>query len=205
MNINTLISRCKTVGDWLTVQPTLHVADADKWREIVNDYFVDRLRSRYLEPIGVLQTNGILAGEGFSIVAIQCSLIEFLESTAQGKNYRPRRGRQLGQYEYSESGDVFIDFLSTRQPFSATFDRATAHDFYINVRCGILHEARTKNDWTILANSSNNFVADVPQKIVYRNDFQRALSDYIKWYSEEIPTNRSLQDAFVRKYDHLTS
>jgi hypothetical protein len=58
--------------------------------------------------IDTLQQNDSQREEGFSIVAVQCSLIEFLESTIQGKSYRYRRDGdpQLGQYEYSNSGSL---------------------------------------------------------------------------------------------------
>lgn len=96
--------------------------DVGVWREAAKDYFHQRLFSRYLEPIGVLQDHGTYTGEGFSIAAIQCTLIEFLESTVQGLTYRYRRGATtLGPYEYSNSKDLFVSFLKTRDPFSNDF------------------------------------------------------------------------------------
>ena len=64
----------------------------------------------------------------------------------QGKSYRLLRGGPpLGPHEYSRSGDMFESFFVNRAPFNIEFNAAAAHDFYEGVRCGRLHEARTKN------------------------------------------------------------
>ena len=146
-----------------------------------------------------------MRGEGFSIVAIQCSLIEFLESTIQGKSYRyVRKGDPpLGQHEYSNSGNIFESFLVNRTPFNGEFTPQLAHDFYVSVRCGVLHEARTKNGWTILAKSKTGQVVDANLKIVYRDNFQSSLLDFVEWYKRELPSRRDLQEAFLRKFNSL--
>lgn len=206
MNPATRISSRKTVGDWLALRPTIATANAREWRGIVSDYFLDRLRTRYMESIALLQTSSALAGEGFSIVTIQCSLIEFLESTAQGINYRSRyTPGKAGRHDYSDSGRIFTDFLTKRAPFLNTFDKVSARDFYLNVRCGLLHEATTKNDWTIRAGRAGKQVADTGKKIVFRNNFQAALLEYIEAYRSALETDQLLQTAFIRKYDALTS
>lgn len=39
-----------------------------------------------------MQEHGTLTGEGFAIAAVQCALIEFLESTEQGINFSYGQG-----------------------------------------------------------------------------------------------------------------
>lgn len=197
-----IIAGTKTDEDWRAFKPNLIDGDATVWRSAFNEFFMPRLNLRYLEPINILQKNDTYLGEGFSILTIQCSLIEFLESTARGENYQVR-GKPLNQYEYSSSRDIFVDFLSKRQPFSKTFDATSAQDFYLNVRCGLLHEARTKGGWKIKAALPNDVVADVQNRIVYRNNFQKALVSYIEDYGVTIETNETLQKAFIRKFDNL--
>ena len=194
----------KTRLDWYALRGRLLQSEADAWSEAFTDYFETRLDLRYLNPIKILQDNGTSQGEGFSIVAIQCSLIEFLESTAQGTNYRYlRRGHAPGPHEYSSSQGVFVAFLQSRAPFSNTFDAASALDFYMGVRCGLLHEARTKNGWRIWASGPEGMVADVTARIVYRNNFQSALLDYIKAYGASLTADAALQQAFIRKFNDL--
>jgi hypothetical protein len=138
-------------------------------------------------------------------VAIQCSLIEFLKSTLQGKSYRlSRRGSPPpGPYEYSSSSDIFVSFLLNRTPFNNDFTEGIARDFYEGVRCGLLHEARTKNGWTIWAMTPSRETIDGSQKIIYRNNFQAGLLSFIEWYKGALTSDIDLQEAFVRKFDSL--
>jgi hypothetical protein len=195
-----------TTAHWKSFRGSLTAGhDPALWERAFQDYFHTRLTLRYLDPIKVLQENGTFLGEGFSITAIQCSIVEFLESTVQGKSYRyVRKGdAPLGPYEYSNSREIFTSFLTSRHPFQPTFTGPTALDFYEGVRCGLLHEARTKNGWTILAKSASNLILDAQQKIVYRDDFQTALLAFVDWYRLSLPVEPAIQEAFLRKFDSL--
>ena len=179
-------------------------ADPTAWQRAFTDYFQARLRFRYLNPIRLLQEYGSFEGEGFSILAIQCSLIEFLESTVQGVNYRHLRRREtLGPHEYSHSAELFTHFLCNRQPFAREFDQQLADDFYVGIRCGLLHEARTKNGWRVRAAASSGNVVHRGKKLVFRNNFQSGTDAFIAWYEQVLPQDASLQQAFVRKFDSL--
>ena len=152
-----------------------------------------------------MQDNGTYRGEGFSIVAIQCTLIEFLESTFQEISYRCRRkpDSPLGKYEYSDSSNMFVHFLTNRRPFSSAFDKKLGQEFYGNVRCGLLHEARTKGGWTIWAKGPPNMFISASRKIVYRDNFHQGLLQFIQWYLEVLPSDTLLQEALIRKFDSL--
>jgi len=80
-----------------------------------------------------MQEHGTFNGEGFAIAALQCTLIEFLESTEQGINYVYRNADPV-QHQDSWSGDVFSSFLTKRRPFAACFDEAAAKSFYEGMR-----------------------------------------------------------------------
>lgn len=205
MSVATYIAGSKTEGDWLAFRTALVPgSDASFWEAAFEDYFRPRLALRYLDPIKVLQDNGTYQGEGFSIAAIQCTLIEFLESTAQGLKYRfLRNGEKLGPNEYSSSKTIFVAFLRDRKPFSSIFDERSALDFYAGVRCGLLHEAQTKNGWKIWAKSHGSVIANVKDRIVYRDDFQSGLLEYIESYKAALLSDGTLQSAFVRKFDSL--
>ena len=201
----TFIAGSKTEGDWLAFRERLvPSASTSLWEVAFDDYFRPRLALRYLDPIKILQDNGTYQGEGFSIAAIQCTLIEFLESTAQGLTYRfQRNGEKLGPFEYSSSKRIFIAFLCTRKPFSGTFDETSALDFYEGVRCGLLHEAQTKNGWKVWAKSFDNAIANVKERVVYRDGFQNGLLEYVESYKYDLLSNSAIQSAFVRKFDSL--
>ena len=147
----TKLSSKKTIGDWKAIQPKL-IAGADPgiWDDVLRDYYYDRLKTRYLDPIDAVKNLNLSKGEGFAIVAIQCSLVEFLESCFQGINYKHKK--PTPPHEYNDSSAVFVSFLTKRSPFNGSFtDEALARDFYESVRCGVLHEARTKGAWLIRA------------------------------------------------------
>jgi hypothetical protein len=203
---DVFIAGPKTAADWKAFRKTLVPGnDPESWQKAFADYFHTRLSLRYLKPISVLQENGTFQGEGFSIVAIQCTLIEFLESTVEGRSYRYcRRGDPpLGPYEYSDSSDLFVRFLTERTPFKEDFDADLAREFYKNVRCGLLHEARTKGGWTIWAKSPIGKIVSAADKIVYRDDFHCALLQFVEWHRGALVGDASLQEAFIRKFDSL--
>ena len=198
------ISGTKTAADWYVTRQNLTVGQSQGWHNAFTDFFEERLKLRYLEPIQVLRANGNSRGEGFSILAIQCSLIEFLESAVQGVNYKYLPLKQkAGKFEYSASKAIFISFLTKRAPFSTVFTNDTAEDFYASVRCGLLHEARTKNGWRIWAENTFGTVVDINQKVVYRDNFQDAILTHLNSYATQLPHVSDLQEAFIRKLDYL--
>jgi hypothetical protein len=197
----------KTPADWRRCRTALEAgADATAWTKAFNEYFIARLNNRYRDPVKVIQEYGAYKGEGFAILTIQCSLIEYLESTIQGTKYRyARRGQELGQWEYSGSREIYVKFLSARPPFNSYFDETLAIDFYVNVRCGLLHEARTKGGWVVHAcdRKDPNTIVDRAQKTVYRDGFQNGLNSFVDWYYKELIADAAMQEAFIRKFDDL--
>jgi len=202
---HTIIGGTKTCGDWRAFRAKL-VPGGDRalWERAFEDYFQARVRLRYLEPISILQEHGTRRGEGFSIVAIHCTLVEFLESAVQGVTYRyVQRDADLGPYEYRKSGKAFEAFLCTREPFKNVFDPALAKDFYENVRCAVLHEARTKAGWRIWAGGPKSVIVDGNQRVLYRDNFHEALLVFIDLYRGRVVSDPAAQTAFLRKLDSL--
>ncbi len=201
----TIIAGPKTCGHWRAFRDQLQSSgEAALWEAAFEDYFRARIRLRYLDPIQVLQELNMKQGEGFSIVAIHCTLIEFLESTLQGISYRcVPRDEDLRPHEYRLSSRIFKEFLCQRQPFAKTFDESLAEDFYVNVRCAVLHEARTKKGWKIRADGPPGSIIDPKHRLVFHKNFQAALLEFIEWYKSVITSDRSLQEAFLRKFNSL--
>ena len=206
----------RNIGDWVATRARLAGEnDQEAWRKAYADFFMERLRTRYFDPIDILRTpvshsnNGqpYPRGEGFAIVTLQCSLIEFLGATLTGQTYVSRRqlkGRKKADLEYTDSGEMFVGFLRTAHSFKDIFgNKDDAWDFYENVRCGLFHEARTRNNWRILWHSSVDPCIDVKNKVIYRDDLQDAFKAFVDWYGAELPRNKEYQDAFIRKFDCL--
>lgn len=132
---NIRIAGKKTVGEWVGLRAKLTAgADAKLWKIAHHSFFMERLRTRYYEPIEALQGLDKNDGEGFAIVAIQRSLIEFLGATLRGQTYihrSERKGRDLTALEYGSSGEMIADFLCQEVPFKTMFDKPLAKDFYV--------------------------------------------------------------------------
>lgn len=211
---NLWIAGKRTIGEWGIVRARLvENTQPRDWQKAYDRFFVERLRSRYFAPIRALQRAKRLKGEGFAIVAIQCSLIEFLGATLEGKTYRNMRNcngdrnPNLNEHEYCDSKGMFVRFLANRPPFNETFvSEELARSFYSDVRCGLLHEARTKGYWLIRAEGDSGALIDITNpkaKIVYRDNFQQAFDQFVEWYREELQASTELQQAFIRKFDGL--
>lgn len=199
-----------TADDWADVSARLVPGhDADSWDFAYEAFFHHRLTTRYLQPIEQLQVLGGCEGEGFSVVAIQCTLIEFLATTYKGLNYRHVRNGDppLGEYEYANgrSGSICSDFLSNREPFRATFSLDLAKDFYAGVRCALLHEARTRDGWLIQRSGDATVTSHGARKVLFRDNLQKDILDYVKRYRGELLASPERQAAFKRKFDCICS
>jgi hypothetical protein len=197
------IAGSKRVSDWRAFRQQLEDNPTPElWEAAHRDYLSARLETRYFKPLKTLRADDELAGEGFSIMVILCSLVEFLESTVRGLKYKYRG--PCGQYEYDSSREVFMSFPLNRKPFSQSFtDPDTALEFYQSVRCGLMHEAQTKSGWRIWATSYRRVIIDKQQKIVYRDDFYEAILEFVRNYGKGLVQDAELQAAFIRKFNSL--
>jgi len=94
------ITKSKTSKYWLFLRKRL-LADMENekiWEEAYL-LFKERIDSRYLDYIKLIEDNGNKIGEGFAIMSIYCSLIEFLETTIQGLNFQYKK-KDLLEFEY---------------------------------------------------------------------------------------------------------
>lgn len=114
----------RTDSQWNAFKTNLVAGQTpDLWKEAFNGYFNKRLETRYFKPIRMLQSkdNAEYEGEGFAIVTLQCSLIEFLETTVQGTSFRLLRTGDppLGPFEYTigQSASIFKAFCARGSPF----------------------------------------------------------------------------------------
>ncbi len=199
----TYVAGGLTVEDWESQKKTLAVGGApEPWADAFENFFLQRLLLRYFRPIEFIQENGDWQGEGFSMVSLQCALIEFLAATRKGIIYRHlNRGEVLGQFEYANSSRLFCRFLQDETPFKQWFDENSAADFYSSVRCALLHEARTKNGWRIWRTGAP--AVDTARKIVFCDTLQEAIQAYVGEYGRALLQDAPLQSAFIRKFDDL--
>jgi hypothetical protein len=195
------------------------------WLEII-EKFKMRIENYYLIPIETVKEPARLKGEGFTILTIQCALIEMFAAFKYGKIHNHSKRGATPNYEYNRANDCFIPFLYSEpifenhfykfehgeklinQPFSAT-------TFYNDVRCGLMHEARTKGNWVI--NAKKNYQGDETifisedtlinkisiDRTILNKQLNKYFSDYLNSISEDSPEGNRLRRFFARKLDHL--
>lgn len=231
MNNSTRLFGKQTKQNWLDLRYPIanDSANFSDWGK-VTELLDERLETRYFKPIERIIKMRVTSGEGFAVMTLLCALIEFLHDCYDGRiftldNSKDRRF----YYGQRDSKNRFTAFLRAHSPFSVEFIKVVpapttkisdyADDFYSNVRCGLLHEAATKNNWyikTYTKNSRpNNFVDlnDDKYKIIYRDMFLEAIKKYLDDYRNKIVANgkytengvdRYLRDNLCRKLDGLS-
>lgn len=206
MNDNTKIAGDKSVNDWKILRNKLRDSSNNcLWQEAY-DFFENRLNTRYFNPINAIKNQDKYIGEGFSITAILCSLIEFLETTWTGEKYKLCCDNKLNDFEYNGSKKKFISFLENRPPFSNVFSDkdGLALQFYENVRCGLLHEASTKLNWIIRTDNNSEFYEFINgEHVIDRELFEIKLKEFLNHYNTQLLQNVSLQNAFIRKMNSI--
>lgn len=151
-------------------------------REALGAFIQERFNERYFQPI-----ENSSARHGFAMIAIGCLVIESLESFYQGK------GDTKG-----ESREIFNSFFKRDTSF-----KVFASDdnwFYINIRCGILHQAETKGGWKLLRRGP---LCDINQKTINATIFIKELRKVVVGYAKQIETDEDLWNCFKTKMNFV--
>lgn len=198
---------------------------SDHWNEVI-EKFKARIDDFYFAPIDKVKDPNKLKGEGFTILTIQCALIEMFAAFKYGKIHKFNKNGTDPNFTYKRADDCFIPFLHSEpifenhfyqyvnankiddQPFSAT-------EFYNKVRCGLMHEARTKGEWVI--NAKRTYQGDetiyitrdaINNKIsidrtILNKHLRKYSQDYLNSLSQDNQNGNTLRRLFARKLDHL--
>ena len=195
------------------------------WLEIIQKFKM-RIENYYLTPIDKVKEPMKLQGEGFTILTIQCALIEMFAAFKYGKIHNHSKRTRRPNYEYKLANECFIPFLHSESIFENHFHKIvhgekvvnqpfSATEFYNNVRCGLMHEARTKGNWIINAKrryegDETIFIINDNQKnkisldrTILNNQLKTYFSDYLNKISENSIQGENLRRLFARKLDHL--
>jgi hypothetical protein len=167
-------------------------ADEDKdWKKLV-EIFSDRLNGRYLKPIELILNSDCEISEfsGFSIMALDCILIETLTQFENGHNETPR----------SEVGASFKEFLTQHASFKDHFIDGSDVIFYNHFRNGLLHQAQTKNKSLIKIGQRKMVVKIEDGLIIDRERFHDALVSEINCYKQKLLSSDAvLREKFIKK------
>ncbi len=203
-NLEMKISSTKSSRYWYYLRQQLEgdLSDEETLKEAF-DLFIERIESRYLNIINHLEKDGKREGEGFTIVTILCSLIEFLETTRRGINFVNKKSGDLLEFEYNNgcSKKFFISFLTKQKSFLLSED--LAREFYSNVRCALIHEAQTKGGWRIRVDTPKLITKYDSGYILNPVILNKKIYQYIYLYKKELFSSEELKLAFIRKFDSI--
>ncbi|EOG6903971.1 hypothetical protein ACLH3R_000561 [Flavobacterium psychrophilum] len=218
------IAESKTISQWDKLKIKLKPNNNLNWNEAY-DFFELRICTRYLKPIDAILNLKSYNGEGFAVVNLQCSLIEMIESFINGwinkgnkwkKNNIEIKNSDIGlsikANDTMKNVGVFISFFKYRSVFQKY--NIKGEKFFWNVRCALLHETQTKNNWRIKLDTEKtglSYDEKDGEKIIYRENFQRDLEILIKNYKNAIINGGEfdgipaceLRENFISKFNHI--
>lgn len=185
-----------TILCWKTSLPTksshVTVEDYERWRDEGDQgkgnlcvFIHERLHERYIDPAESMRPEG---KNGFAIMALCCLLIETLESFYRGWAKSPN------------SGLAFCSFFDRHVGLLPGF-KGHAQSFYVNVRCGILHQGETMHSWTITRKNGAP-IFDTATLTIHAVKFNHAMSAAVSQYSKMLqaaPLSDELWTNFKKK------
>lgn len=218
-------------AEWQRIRELIrNSADIDDNWKAAFLLFEKRIKDRYFTPIENIILFGDKNGEGFSIVSLQCSLIETFASFRFGKITKEMAEDYFGEfYEnkrdfyYEKVGPHYSAFLTEVNIFNKIFYTLQegnpqhlrmndfANSFYQDVRCALLHDCMTRNNWVIntIPEDKSDSVQFIERKngkkYIYRTLLQNALVNYLDSYLDELREDtrngRKMRKRFARRYD----
>jgi hypothetical protein len=203
------IAKDFNVANWKELRCQL-LYSSDNWPK-ANKVFEDRIDSRFFNPIEKIKLIKKNEGEGFSIALISVVLLEFLAAFELGKIYRIQK-EGLAPHEYYSGIGLLKSFLRTDNLFNQHFDSNTkVQNFYENIRCGLVHEARTMKNDVIISNESNK---NTKQNSIYfkengewrmnRDLMLETIKLFVENYKQRLMKNELyLRNNFILKIDDL--
>lgn len=184
-----LILAISADGEKISVQRCCEFLES-KDKENLANFIYDRLYERYIKPFDYPSDDYIKNYKnGFAIMTSCCLLIETYVSFTN-KNFRnttSQSGRAFGFFFTSESrfSDLAAGGKTKDGAIANKKDGGLPNDFYENVRCGILHNAETKNGWTITRERDAHYF-DPKTKIINATKFANRLKEVLKDYKKNL-------------------
>jgi hypothetical protein len=191
----TFISAMYKKEDFIKLNLTITSAEKD-WCKAI-DIFQDRIKGRYMDIIDRIIDDRCLMIDGFSIMALNCLLIETLLQFKNGWD----ETQNSNCYEYSR-------FLTEEFPHIFIND-TLARKFYRDIRCGILHSAQTKNGSQLTINKEYvvEFINNGKGRSISVDvlGISRIIKDYFSSYIEKLKdcSNEDERYCFLKKMKYL--
>ena len=214
LNQDMKIAGNLTISNWNELSKNLNCENDDNWG-LAFYFFEERIKTRYINPIKSILAIDDNLGEGFAVVNLQCSLIETIESFINGWKFSIN---PYGWYKINGDKDqlikknqnIFESFFEKRKPLKDYEQKINGELFYQDVRCGLLHETQTKNNWKIRCDTAESGLAyqeidngNIVEKIIYRENFQRYLEGIIENYKNAISKGEDLKGVKIENFNGI--
>jgi hypothetical protein len=179
--------------------------ESNDWEKMV-DIFKDRIEGRFLKPIRLI-ANDCAIGEfsGFSILALDCLIIETLNQFYLGIPKTPMRRIE----------DAFVNFFKNSEIFNKNFsDDDISRIFYDHFRCGILHQAQTKGKSVVridrsvmiqLVDESDISKGLIINRRLFHDAVEKEITNYIEKLEKGGQENHQLRENFIKKMEFICS
>lgn len=172
--------------------------DEDAWTELL-DALERRVQERFLRPIeqlaGTRQPNASTVVPGFAILALDCLLIDTIQSFREGRV-------TTGDASPAHS---FKTFLSA--PSFAVFSRRDRDDFFHYVRNGILHNGETRGGWKIRIDTRTMLERDpaTGTRIINRELLHEAVNgEFVQLLATlRFGKDQQMREQFLRRMDAI--
>jgi hypothetical protein len=150
-------------------------------RPALAKFFRQRFAERYFRPV-----ESSTEIHGFTILAVCCLALETLESFYQGEADTKGKSKQM-----------FHDFFDKRAGALTVFGGGNDW-FYKDIRCGILHQAESRNGWRVWRFGP---LLESKAKIINAQAFLRELKISVDVYANALEDNQNIQhwDLFKKK------
>lgn len=197
---------------WIELKLTTTSSKED-WKEAIN-IFDNRYSYRFIKQIDTLRfnsSNQTRIYSGFVIMSINCLLMETLNQFYYGVDDTDELKKDKNIKHINSIEDSFIDFLTSSKYFNSVFDKESSSLFYHHIRCGLLHQAKTKKSSLIHINENQK---EIVQKIydgkkitgvaIRRDLFTDALIEEYKDYKKRLlqqSADEKLHKNFITKMD----
>ena len=195
------------IATWDEIKGALSADHYDAKREIAIAGIEGRFRERFVKPANAIQdldvtdASGYAEGRGFSILAIDCLLLEALHGHEKGKRTEVS----------AETRDVFARTLENKQQFGGAFDEdGRAAKFASSVRNGVLHDGETRHGWLVRQGFGDTRVAwtEGERFVLNRDAFHKAVKDCLDEYFARLrrrddPTSTELRETFFERVEDL--
>lgn len=154
----------------------------------------DRLVGRFLRYAGNCLRSPY---SGFVVLSIDSLLLETLQQFREGVIDGHKQSKKL-----------VMAFLEGPR-FQPEFDKAAREAYYVDIRCGLLHQAEAKRMW-LIRRDEQQVLSRSPSRTGYVIDvrlFHQAVRESLNDYLREIvrPGNEALRKNLWTKMNHICS